>query len=544
MKALRAFYGVDRYLHLPVVATRRILHVCAAAGAIAIAYFLAAELGLALLSAPSDVAVFWPASGLAAGILIILGRGARPALVIGVVIGTIAANLMSDRSLLTSSLKGFCNAGEAVLVAWLLEKWFGQTFSLSDLRRVAGFLAAAALAAAASAIGGAATMTSLHTAAPFWEAWRAWFLSDGLGILVVAPLLIGLGQGWRERLSKSELIESMAALGLLTLVSLYVVSCPTSSWVSFCLGAFVLPLLLWLAARCRSTFVYAGTFVVSTIVIWATTFGIGHFGDAVIPGADRGKGAQAAVLMVTVYTLVLSALLIERRSSEKRLHLLLDALPAAIQTTDTAGRITYCNHAAVDMWGTRPEFGKDTRHKLYRLYYPDGRRMPDHEQPCQISLSERRMVRDQEAILERADGRRIPIIPCPSPLFDDFGRFAGVVNMLVDISERKRAEADLAEREAQLAVFVEHAPAAIAMFDREMRYLAVSRRFVVDYRLPQDAQLIGRSHYEIFPDIPQRWRDIHARVLAGEELSQEEDQFTHQRPHRLGALVHGALAPG
>ena len=66
------------------------------------------------------------------------------------------------------------------------------------------------------------------------------------------------------------------------------------------------------------------------------------------------------------------------------------------------------------------------------------------------------------------------------------------------------------------------------MFDREMRYLAVSRRFVVDYRLPQDAQLIGRSHYEIFPDIPQRWRDIHARVLAGEELSQEEDQFTHQ----------------
>ena len=445
---------------------------------------------------------------------------------------------------MTSSLKGFCNAGEAVLVAWLLEKWFGQTFSLSDLRRVAGFLAAAALAAAASAIGGAATMTSLHTAAPFWEAWRAWFLSDGVGILVVAPLLIGLSQGWRERLSKSELIESMAALGLLTLVSLYVVSCPSSSWVSFCLGAFVLPLLLWLAARCRSTFVYAGTFVVSAIVIWATTFGIGHFGDAVISGADRAKGAQAAVLMVTVYTLVLSALLIERRSSER--DCIFSSMPCLQpfkpRTPRDASPIAIS--AAVDMWGTRPEYGKDTRHKLYRLYYPDGRRMPDHEQPCQISLSERRRVRDREAILERADGRRIPIIPCPSPLFDDFGRFVGVVNMLVDISERKRAEEDLAEREAQLAVFVEHAPAAIAMFDREMRYLAVSRRFVVDYRLPQDAQLIGRSHYEIFPDIPQRWRDIHARVLAGEELSQEEDLFTHQAPHRLGALVHGALAPG
>jgi PAS domain S-box-containing protein len=104
----------------------------------------------------------------------------------------------------------------------------------------------------------------------------------------------------------------------------------------------------------------------------------------------------------------------------------------------------------------------------------------------------------------------------------------GAVNLLIDISERKRVEADLAELTAQLAVFVEHAPVAIAMFDRQMRYLAVSRRFVVDYRLPQDTQLIGRSHYEIFPDIPQRWRDIHVRVLAGEELSQEEDQFTNQ----------------
>ena len=97
--------------------------------------------------------------------------------------------------------------------------------------------------------------------------------------------------------------------------------------------------------------------------------------------------------------------------------------------------------------------------------------------------------------------------------------------MLVDISERKRAEEALAEREAQLTVFVEHAPAAIVMFDREMRYLAVSRRFVVDY-LPPGTQLIGRSHYEAFPNIPQRWRDIHARVLAGEELSQDQDQYT------------------
>jgi PAS domain-containing protein len=100
---------------------------------------------------------------------------------------------------------------------------------------------------------------------------------------------------------------------------------------------------------------------------------------------------------------------------------------------------------------------------------------------------------------ERPDGTRVPFVPYPTPLFDNTGTLTGAVNMLVDIRERKRAEEALAEREAQLAVFVEHAPAAIVMFDRKMRYLAVSRRFVVDY-LPPGTQLIGRSHYEAFPN--------------------------------------------
>src|SRR5262249_17703445 len=100
-----------------------------AAGAIAIACFLAAELGLALLSKPRDGAILGPASGVAAGILIPFGRRVRPALVLGVMVGTIAANLMSDGNLWTATFKGFCNAGEAVLVAWLLEQWFDPPFT-------------------------------------------------------------------------------------------------------------------------------------------------------------------------------------------------------------------------------------------------------------------------------------------------------------------------------------------------------------------------------------------------------------------------------
>jgi PAS domain S-box-containing protein len=206
----------------------------------------------------------------------------------------------------------------------------------------------------------------------------------------------------------------------------------------------------------------------------------------------------------------------------------IEALPAAIYITDAEGRLTFYNEAAVELWGCRPELGESKFCGSWKLYWPDGTPLPHHECPMAMALHHERPIRGMEAVAERPDGTRIPFIPYPTPLFDASGRLIGAVNLLVDISERKRAEANLAERQSQLAVFVEHAPAAIAVLDHEMRYLAVSRRFVVDFRLPPDARLIGRSHYEIFPEIPERWRDIHSRVLAGEEFSNEEDQFTRQ----------------
>ena len=320
LKALDTLHGTKRHHFANAhVATGSIAVLGAAAGA-AVAYYLAARLGLALLSTPSDVAVFWPASGLAAGILILSNRRWWPAIAIGIVAGTVAANLISDRNVWTSLLKGYCNAGEAYLVAALIERWFGRPFAFVDLRRVLGFVAAACLGAAASALGGAATMTLFHSAAPYWDVWRAWFLSDGIGIVMVAPLLIGLGQAWNRPPPWAESIEAAGVLSLLALISWHAVTHPTGSWLSFDPDAVVLPLLLWLVARCAPAFGIAGAFIVSLTVIWATTFGIGHFGDAAVPIAERVSGAQVVILMVTLYTLVLAALFAQRDQAEEGLR--------------------------------------------------------------------------------------------------------------------------------------------------------------------------------------------------------------------------------
>jgi PAS domain S-box-containing protein len=310
---------LDRYL---VPATRTAgtwITTSGAALTIALAYFLAAQLGLSLLAKPSDVAVFWPASGLAVAILIAAGRQAGLAVVLGVVLGTFAANLLSDRSLSTSILKGFCNAGEAVLVALLLERWFGRPSTFGDFPRVLGFFGAAALATATSAVGGAAIMTQSHAAAPVWDVWRTWFLSDAVGIVVVGPLLIELSQLRRELRAPGEVLEAVGVLAVLGLASTYVAFAPTGSWPTFSPVCIVLLLLVWLAARVHRIFAIAGALFVSLTVICATTLGIGHFGDGSVPTLERIQGAQATVTMVTVFALVLSALFAERRRSEAEL---------------------------------------------------------------------------------------------------------------------------------------------------------------------------------------------------------------------------------
>ena len=102
--------------------------------AVGIAYFLAARLSLALLTEPDGVAVFWPASGVAAGVLIALGPGARLPVAAGAMVATIVANLLGDRTLWGSIAMALCNAGEALLTAGLIERSFGSGFSLGRLR--------------------------------------------------------------------------------------------------------------------------------------------------------------------------------------------------------------------------------------------------------------------------------------------------------------------------------------------------------------------------------------------------------------------------
>jgi len=139
------------------------------------------------------------------------------------------------------------------------------------------------------------------------------------------------------------------------------------------------------------------------------------------------------------------------------------------------------------------------------------------------------------------DGSIHWIAGCWQVLMDESGEPLRVIGVNTETTERKRAEQALLElnhvleaqrallqsREELLKIFVKNVPAGVAMFDRDMRYLQVSDRWCADYSV-DSSQILGRSHYEVFPDVPEHWKEVHRRGLDGETLRADEDRWNRE----------------
>jgi len=406
-------------------------------------YLLAARLSLALLT-PDGVAVFWPAAGVAAGALIALGPRARLAVVIGTMVATLVANLLGDRTVWGSIVFAFCNAGEALLTAALIERYFGPVFNLDRLRHVLGFLAAAVVGTAVSGIGGTLGFVWFHDAkAPLLATWQNWLASDALGIITVAPLLIGLASVVREPPPPNEAAEGFVALATLVIVSTVVILLPAEPWKTVVPIVLLFPLILWIAARCRPVFAAAAAFIVTLSIVWTTTVGIGHFGDLGLPMADRVLGARAGIMITALCAYVLAALFAERREhaaalmeSEARVQQALTAGAVSTFIWDLRKGSSQRSANAPQLLGLDPRQDFSAQDFLARVHRDDRERY----QALVRGVRPESPTYSATFRFTRPDGTDIWLDEIATAEFDAVGRRLRFNGLTLDVTARKQAD--------------------------------------------------------------------------------------------------------
>lgn len=442
---------------------------------------------------------------------------------------------------------------QATLGAWLMRHFVTtQQPALVTVRAFAGFMGLAVIASPLIAgLVGATSLTLLGKSFSFLKTWERLVTGQALSVMFLGTAILAwVPNQARRRALRSRLAKGLEAFAII--VGITVLGC-YMLWVDPRFAASYKPLLMSFALWAGLRFGLRGATAVN---LWSVTL-LGYLTIHVLRGMtpdalatrEMIQSLHAFLAMTTLVSIVPAIVMHERdekvdalRESEDRFRRTLDGLPAAAYTCDADGRITYFNRQAEVVWGRAPRLNDITERFCgsYQLFRADGTRVPHDQCWMAVALSSRQSVSAAEIVVERSDGTRRNVLAHASPLFDSNCGLNGAVNVLTDVTELKCAKQALVANEALLRQFIKHSPAAVAMFDREMRYVKVSEQWLTQFKI-DGRNLIGRLHYEVSPQLPERWRAVHQRVLAGAVECCEEDPFV--RPDGETEWLHWDARP-
>ena len=215
----------------------------------------------------------------------------------------------------------------------------------------------------------------------------------------------------------------------------------------------------------------------------------------------------------------------ENRVAKEMLRLVLDNIPQGVFWKDREFRFLGCNRVVAEA------LGLSSPDEIIGKTFADISDFPtslvqsievDEQSVVQSSIPRHDIVRKCVDNLGRPVWHNTSIIP----MFGQQGDVIGILGTWYDITERQLTENKLHASEETLRQFIENVPLPIAMFDNEMRYVHVSRRWMTDFHLG-DQNIIGRSHYDVLPGVTDEWKEINQRCLAGVTERREVDRYEH-----------------
>jgi PAS domain S-box-containing protein len=464
-------------------------------------YFLAGMAGLAVPFTAENVSPVWPASGVALACLLLFGWRCWPA----ICLAAFLVNYFGHLPLLPSLALAGGNTAAALAGTFLLKSIPGFRTSLARLRDMLGLIVlAAALSSTISASIGTAIL--LFTGIEPWRIgttiWLMYYLGDAMGILLAAPLFLSMGEWFKVR-SAARILEMSGLLLLTALTSVLLFDERLYFAIQHTvLALLVFPFVLWAAIRFGVRGTALINSVIVTIALLATAHGLGPFSKD-LPFINALL-LQLFFATLAVSGLLLSAVIAERkateaereylireqatqeaeREGEKRYRRIVELANEGIWTLDAQGRTTFVNRQFANMLGYEPK-------------EMTGMRVLDfcHE-ASQPSLPE---IGASELRLCKKDGKEVWAKISTTAIPDEEHQADGMLVMLTDITESKRAEDLVRKRSSELQAVLDNSPALIYMKDKDGRYIFVNRCWTELLNVTLE-RAKGKTDFELFPE--------------------------------------------
>jgi len=411
-------------------------------------YFAAAKAGLMLAFVHASAAAVWPPTGIALAAILMLGYRVWP----GVLLGAFLANVTTAGTAATSAGIAVGNTLEALVGAYLVNRFAGGRAVLERPRNILRFAVLAGMVSTIVSATFGVTALSLGGVAP-WSSygaiWLTWWLGDAGGALIVAPLLLlWLGRP-RLRVESRRLLEAVFMLACLLAIGEIVFG----GWLPIPLRnrpiAFLcIPVLVGVAYRFGQRATATATFVLSALAIWGTLRGFGPF--AVGTPNESLLLLQGFMAVTTVMAMVLSAAVAESRHAEaarSRLASIVESSHDAIIGTTLDGTILSWNSAATSLYGYTAD---EAIGRSVSILAPSHR--PDEVPGILERIRRRERVEAFETLRMTKDGRILTVSLTISPVMDASGWVRGASGIARDVTERKRAEEAARQAEALLSV--------------------------------------------------------------------------------------------
>jgi PAS domain S-box-containing protein len=456
---------------------------------LAIAYWIAVRLGLLVVAQPEGIASVWPASGLALAILL-LNPKPRWFVILAVIwVTNLIGNVMGGNSFFVSVGFAAANVIEAFLAAWVLTLLHPSRITFGNMLEILALFGVAILSNGITALIGAG-VSSLAFGAKFLNSWLVWWTSDGLGMILVTPLIVT----W---VTDPKIFRSPSPRRIIEVILFFFV------WLAFAwflFGSFTVaeqpvlrsymlfPFLIWFAFRYRPRGMTGALTLLSIIAIWNTMKGYGIFGFANQTMTQRLVGVQL-LLSVLIFTgLLLSAIVAERRlseatlkESEARYRNIYENVEDVIYRTNYYGVLTDISPSAERRFGYLSEevIGKQVEEFFFsRQDYLE----------LDSAMERSGGVNDFEVRLKRKDGSLLPTSITSRIVFDEQGLPVATEGVLRDITGRKQAEQIIVQENAQLEQRVEERT-------RELR--AAQDKILRQEKLSVLGQLAGGVGHEL-----------------------------------------------